>query len=275
MKKLSVLLFLLIFVLNSFAQSTPEFTTIKGKVFFKNQYSLLNNTIYILGTNEASIISDHKDAAGGRDYRLEVPKDRDVYVTINKTYIAKINSSLKSNDIYIYDGEKNQTNKLLEEWNKNKKANEDFFGTAYMGRFNSKAMLDSNHDIVISEPVGKRSAPAKKVDLENDLFDFVDPILDKIPSFPGGDNKFKEFIKSSMTYPALAKERNVQGKVYVQFIVEKDGSLTDLKLPRSLGSGCDEEAMRLMKASAKWEPATSKGIKVRCKYNTRIDFSLF
>lgn len=275
MKKLFICITLALLNFFSFGQTKPEFTTITGKVFFKNKYTLVNNIINVMGSNEASIISDNRDASGGRNYSLEVPKNTDVYVTINKAYIAKINSGLKNNDIYIFDGEKDQTKRYLAEWNKNKQANELFFDKIYKGRFNSKAMYESNDGITISEPLEKPSSPKRKIDLENDLFDFIDANLDHTPKFPGGEKKFEEYVKNNMIYPPAAKENNVQGKIYVQFIVEKDGSISDIKIPRSLGSGCDEEALRLIKASGKWEPATSTGIKVRCKYTTRINFSLF
>jgi len=72
----------------------------------------------------------------------------------------------------------------------------------------------------------------------------------------------------------VAKENNVSGKVFVTFVVEKDGSLTDVKVVRGIGSGCDEEAMRVLKASPKWKAGIQNGRPVRVQYTMPINFAL-
>lgn len=104
------------------------------------------------------------------------------------------------------------------------------------------------------------------------VFDFVS--IEKQPEFPGGIRKFYEYLGKSIKYPKMAQENNVQGKVFLSFIVEKDGSLTDVQLTRGLGSGTDEEAMRVISESPKWNPGISEGRAVRVKYNINVNFSL-
>jgi TonB family protein len=98
--------------------------------------------------------------------------------------------------------------------------------------------------------------------------------IDRQPSFPGGMDKFYQYLGKSIKYPQEAKEKKVQGKVFLSYIVEKDGRLTEIEVRRSLGSGTDEEAVRVLKASPKWIPGISNNQPVRVKYNIPITFAL-
>ena len=92
--------------------------------------------------------------------------------------------------------------------------------------------------------------------------------------FPGGIDAFYTYLQANIHYPEQAIQDGVQGKVYVTFIVEKDGSLTDVKVMRGIGDGCDEEAVRVIKASPKWNPGKQNGVVVRQQYTVPIDFEL-
>lgn len=110
--------------------------------------------------------------------------------------------------------------------------------------------------------------------LENDdkVHDFVS--IDVQPTFPGGMVKFYEYLKHTVKYPAEAQNNNVQGKVFLSFVVEKNGDLTHITVERKLGSGTDEEAVRILKGSPKWVPGLQDGKPVRVKYHIPINFSL-
>jgi TonB family protein len=95
-----------------------------------------------------------------------------------------------------------------------------------------------------------------------------------LPSFDGGINKFSAFLGRNIHYPTVAREKNVQGRVYITFAVNKDGQLSDLKIVRGLGSGCDEEVIRVMKASSPWVPGYQFGMPVRVLYTMPISFTL-
>ena len=118
---------------------------------------------------------------------------------------------------------------------------------------------DPDGQIVITAAAGKGPEQAAVVE-DNHLYDvFVS--LESQPMFPGGMNKFYAYLSKAIRYPSMAQENGVQGKVFMSFIVEKDGTLTDIKVERKLGSGTDEEAIRLLKASPHWIAGVQHGNK--------------
>lgn len=89
----------------------------------------------------------------------------------------------------------------------------------------------------------------------------------------GGKAKFKEWVKSNIDYPKKAKMMGIRGKVYVECIVNRDGSISDVKVIKGLGFGCDEEAIRLIEATSyMWDPAQKDGKPVRQKMIRRVVF---
>lgn len=101
----------------------------------------------------------------------------------------------------------------------------------------------------------------------------LDPIEDE-PQFPGGLDALMKYLSKNIRYPEQAKKDNIQGKVYVTFVVEKDGSINGAKILRGVGGGCDEEALRVVNAMPKWEPGKLQGKPVRVQYNLPIVFKL-
>lgn len=95
-----------------------------------------------------------------------------------------------------------------------------------------------------------------------------------MPTFPGGKEGFNKFLGTTVKYPKAAREANIQGKVIASFIVEKDGSLTDIKIVRGIGYGADEETIRVLKSSPNWKPGTQNGKPVRVAYSVPISFAL-
>jgi len=94
------------------------------------------------------------------------------------------------------------------------------------------------------------------------------------PEFPGGKAAFGRFLAQNIRYPALAKQNKIQGRVFVQFVVEKDGSLSDIKVIREPGSGTGDEAVRVMKLSPKWNPGKQNGQAARVQFTLPINFVL-
>ena len=130
---------------------------------------------------------------------------------------------------------------------------------------------DPGADIVVAGPVGEGPKQAAVVE-DTKVYDFVS--IETQPGFPGGMDKFYAYLHKAVRYPPMAQENNIQGKVFLSFVVEKDGSLTDIKVERKLGGGTDEEAIRVLKASPKWTPGIQNGKPVRVKYNIPISFTL-
>ena len=98
--------------------------------------------------------------------------------------------------------------------------------------------------------------------------------VDEKPSFPGGESAMKSYLNSNVKYPAAAQENGIQGRVIVQFIIEKDGSISDVKISRSVFLSLDREALRVVKAMPKWNPGKVNGIPVRVKNEVPVVFGL-
>lgn len=106
------------------------------------------------------------------------------------------------------------------------------------------------------------------------LQDDVYTIVEKAPEFPRGIPAMRDYLKQNVQYPAEARKAGVKGHVFVNFIVETDGRLTDINIIKRLGAGCDEETLRVVKAMPRWKPGSQSGRSVRVRYNLSIQFGL-
>lgn len=104
--------------------------------------------------------------------------------------------------------------------------------------------------------------------------DSIYQIVDEMPQYPGGEKAMMEYVAKNVKYPQEAKDKEIQGRVFVSFVVEKDGSVDEVKVMRSIGGGCDDEAVRVVKAMPKWEPGKQDGKPVRVSYMMPINFKL-
>jgi len=128
---------------------------------------------------------------------------------------------------------------------------------------------DPNADIRIDEPVGNSDTKAVTED-ENKIFSQVE----KQPEFPGGLDAFGKYLHDHIKFPAIDRENNTTGKVFCQFVVEKDGSLTDIKAIRGPSQSEMDEAVRALKGSPKWKPGIQNNRPVRVMYTVPINFTL-
>ncbi|MCQ2210569.1 MAG: TonB family protein [Paludibacteraceae bacterium] len=97
-------------------------------------------------------------------------------------------------------------------------------------------------------------------------------VVEKYASFPGGQAKLMEFLKKELQYPQVAIENNVQGRVFVEFVVNKDGSIQDVKVARGVDSNLDAEAIRVVKKMPKWTPAEQRGKPCRSRFTLPVLF---
>lgn len=116
--------------------------------------------------------------------------------------------------------------------------------------------------------------PAISFSQENTNQDPVFTIVETTPVYPGGQEALMSLIKDNLVYPIEAKEKEVEGTVYASFIIEKDGSVSDIKIIKSIGSGCDEEVLRVLNLMKKWEPGKQNGKYVRVQFNLPVKFSM-
>ncbi len=99
-------------------------------------------------------------------------------------------------------------------------------------------------------------------------------VVENMPEFPGGESSMYKFIGNNIEYPRMAKESGISGRVFVTFVVERNGSVTDVQVLRGIGGGCDEEAVRVIKMMPKWNPGKQRGKPVRVQYRMPIKFTL-
>jgi TonB family protein len=99
-------------------------------------------------------------------------------------------------------------------------------------------------------------------------------IVEEMPQYPGGENALMDYVSKNVVYPKEAQEKGISGRVFVSFIVEKDGSVSNVDVKRGIGGGCDDEAVRVIKAMPKWKPGKMKGKPVRVSYMMPITFRL-
>ncbi len=104
--------------------------------------------------------------------------------------------------------------------------------------------------------------------------DAVYEFPDKHSQFPGGPDKLSRYINSHVNYPEVAQQKGVQGKVYVAFIVEKDGSISNVEIVRGVSASINQEAMRVIRSMPKWNPALKDGLIVRSRARVPINFKL-
>lgn len=98
--------------------------------------------------------------------------------------------------------------------------------------------------------------------------------VEQQPEFPGGMDALRAFLSNNLKYPRAATSAGVSGRVFISFVVNTDGSLTDLQVLKGIGFGCDEEAIRVMQKMPNWRPGKQSGRAVRVKYNLPISFTL-
>ena len=124
------------------------------------------------------------------------------------------------------------------------------------------------------EVVAPVSPEAKEAPADSTAKEEVFMVAEQMPEYPGGMKEMLKFLQENVKYPANAMKNNVQGRVIVQFVVEKDGTPTEFKVLRSVDPDLDAEALRVMKAMPKWKPGMQKGQVVRVKFTVPVSFKL-
>lgn len=149
------------------------------------------------------------------------------------------------------------------------------------GKIESLTVIETKNESVVQlapDTVSNHPEEAFTPDIEaepsaeNKMYDMGQ--VDVEPEFDGGQKEFTRYVSSNLKYPAAARQNNVQGKVYLSFVVEKDGSISDVKVRQGIGSGCDEEAVRILQSSPNWKPGSIKGSPVRTYCTLPLNFQL-
>ncbi len=122
--------------------------------------------------------------------------------------------------------------------------------------------------IIDETPVAKEEIV--EVVREEEIF----TVVEQNAEFPGGQSAMGKFLQKNLRYPPPAQRANVSGKVFLSFVVDRNGDISDVSVLKGLGFGCDEEAMRVVKAMPKWNPGKQSGRSVKSKFNLPISFVL-
>jgi len=141
--------------------------------------------------------------------------------------------------------------------------------------FASAALIISSMQIFAQNDTAKEGAKNNnKSDSVTEQVAPVFTIVELMPVFPGGEKSMYKWLIENLKYPQIAREAGIQGTVYINFVIEKDGSISNVNCLRAIGGGCDEEAMRVVKSMPKWEPGKQKGEPARVYFNLPVKFIL-
>ena len=139
-----------------------------------------------------------------------------------------------------------------------------------VGTENHEGTKDRNVEAVRNDIAVNTPPPAPKEEVTNKVFD----VVEVMPSFPGGQGALMSYLNSQTKYPVVAQENGVQGRVTVSFVVERDGSITDVHVVRSVDPSLDREAARVISSMPNWQPGKQNGSAVRVKFNVPVQFKL-
>lgn len=140
-----------------------------------------------------------------------------------------------------------------------------------IGALDVKGNSDQGEILKVTQRVETEPVKAEpKPEVENKVFD----VVEQMPSFPGGSSALMQYLSSNIKYPVVAQENGVQGRVVVSFVVERDGSITDVQVARSVDPSLDREAQRVVRSMPRWIPGKQNGQAVRVKYNVPVAFRL-
>ncbi|NVO20649.1 MAG: energy transducer TonB [Bacteroidetes bacterium] len=115
---------------------------------------------------------------------------------------------------------------------------------------------------------------ATKKEVVEEVYEKPFTVVEQMPEFPGGEQSMMKFLRENIKYPQMARESGIAGSVYVTFVVNKSGQISDVRILRGIGGGCDEEALRVVRAMPSWIPGRQNGKSVPVQFNLPIKFTL-
>ena len=223
------------------------FVAIKGVV-----ENAMKQDVAIEADVELAKLAEKKEA---KVEKKEEPK-------IEKVEVEKVKSSVKFVPPVI---KKDSEVKPEEELKSQEELNKT--NTA-IGAFDVKGNDEAAGEVLKAKEVIAQPEPPKEE--ETKVFD----VVEQMPSFPGGQAALFQWLSSNIKYPVVAEENGVQGRVIVTFVVERDGSITDVKVVKSVDPSLDKEAIRVTKSMPHWIPGKQNGSAVRVKYTLPVTFRL-
>ena len=223
---------------------------VAAKVAIENQ---LASRVAITDDVELSKLAQKKET--------KVERKEPVKIEMEKQVVEKVKSSVKFTAPEIKkDNEVNPEDEI--------KSQDDLSKTnTAIGSFDVKGNDEEGGEVLKAQQVAVDEAPKEE---ETKVFD----VVEQMPSFPGGDAALMKFLSEHIKYPVVAEENGIQGRVIATFVVERDGSITDVKVVKSVDPSLDKEAIRVLKSMPKWIPGKQNGSAVRVKYTVPVTFRL-
>lgn len=129
-------------------------------------------------------------------------------------------------------------------------------------------------DVEVTEDTKVEAIVIAPVEEEKEDVDQIFLVVEETATPKGGMAAFYKFVADKMKYPAQARRMGIEGKVFVEFVINRDGSITDVKAIKGIGAGCDEEAVRVVQSAPAWNPGKQRGKPVRQRYVVPIIFKL-
>jgi protein TonB len=191
----------------------------------------------------------------------KVERKEPVKVEMEQKVVEKVKSSVKFTAPEIKKDEDVQPEDELKSQDDLSKTN-----TA-IGAFDVKGNDEAEGEVLKAKEVVVDEKPKEE---ETKVFD----VVEQMPQFPGGPQALFEYLSKNIKYPVVAEENGIQGRVIVTFVVERDGSITDVKVAKSVDPSLDKEAMRVVKSMPHWIPGKQNGAAVRVKYTVPVTFKL-
>lgn len=139
------------------------------------------------------------------------------------------------------------------------------------------AKLENEAQVFDADAKNAENVEVQQVTITEEVEDVEETVwvaVEEDPEFPGGLDALSQYLADNIQYPALARENGITGKVFVTFVVEKDGRVGQIKILRDIGGGCGAEAVRVVKAMPKWKPGKQSGKPVRTQFNLPVSFNL-
>ena len=191
----------------------------------------------------------------------KVERKEPVKVEMEQKVVEKVKSSVKFTAPEIKKDEDVKPEDEL-------KSQDDLAKTnTAIGSFDVKGNDEAEGEVLKAKEVMAEEKPKEE---ETKVFD----VVEQMPQFPGGQQALFEYLSKNIKYPVIAEENGVQGRVIVTFVVERDGSITDVKVVKSVDPSLDKEAQRVVKAMPHWIPGKQNGSAVRVKYTVPVTFRL-
>jgi TonB family protein len=263
---------------NYFSKNCWEDTQKEGRLYFKIDIKipseLYNKECLVIGTVSNISIKKPSDACDNTNGTIDlknsyieeyvpnkIPENISKSPNVNQytsDSIDKYNQTYKEYNS-VNNNPENETSTIIEKNNNSTDNNDEM------------PPVQTNVTVTNSEKTENNNQIAKKLEIEPAM-----TIVEQMPEFPGGNDEIKEFIKKNLQYPQKEKEAGISGTCYVNFIIEKDGSISDIKVLRGIsgGSDCDKEALRIISSMPKWIPGKQNGLLVRVFFNLPIKFSI-